>query len=260
MNRAAPGRAQNFSLELLRDLDNLHRTVKDNHGNWAVAGAMQPINYTILGSAHPGYFSLGGDLAYFRECIRNRDAAALHDYSMSCVDMIYEWSSQSDQATTKIALVQGRALGGGFEAALACDYVVAEEQSEFGFPEILFGLFPCTGGMSLLSRRVSVYQAERMMTNGKIYSATELRDLGIVDVVCPTGEGEIAVEKFIETHARNRGARMALQRGRNRLSPLNYLELRTVVDEWVEAAMALGEENLRVMDMLIQMQGARAAV
>ncbi len=260
MNRADPGHAQNFSRGLLRDLGSLHRTIKDNHGGWLVAGSVQPVKYTVLRSAHPDYFSLGGDLSYFRECIRNRDAAALRDYSMSCVDMIYEWSSQMDQDTTKIALVQGRALGGGFEAALACDYIVAEEGSEFGFPEILFGLFPCTGGMSLLARRVNVYQAERMMTNGKMYSAAELRDMGIVDSVCPSGEGEIAVEKFIESHFRNRGARMALQRGRNRLSPLNYAELRTVVDEWVEAAMVLREDNLRVMDMLIQMQAARTTV
>lgn len=258
MNRSASSEAQNFSLELLNELGSLHRSIKDNRGGWISGGSRHPIFYTVLRSAHPEYFSLGGDLAHFRECIRKRDTAALRDYSMSCIDMVYEWSSQVDQETTKIALVQGRALGGGFEAALASDYLIAEEHSEFGFPEILFGLFPCTGGMSLLARRIGVYQAERMMSNGKIYSAAELMQMGVVDEICPTGQGNLAVEKFIESHARNRAARMALQRGRNRLAALNYSELRNVVDEWVDAAMSLGADNLRVMEMLIQMQRARA--
>lgn len=178
---------------------------------------------------------------------------------MTCVDMIYDWSTQRNTQTTTIALVQGRALGGGFELVLASDYLIAEEHSEFGFPEILFGLFPCTGGMSLLARRVGVYQAERMMTSGRIYSASELKDMGVVDELCPTGQGTAAVEKFIAAHAKHRMARLMLQRSRHRLAPLNYIELRTVVDEWVEAAMMLGENDLRVMDMLIQMQRAGVA-
>jgi len=161
-----------------------------------------------------------------------------------------------NRQTTTVALIQGRALGGGFESALASDFLIAEEQSEFGFPEILFGLFPCTGGMSLLSRRVGVHEAERMMTNGRIYSAAELKEKGIVDEICAKGEGPAAVEKFIAVHARHRTARVMLQHSRYRLAPLSYDELRTVVDEWVEAAMGLGEADLRVMEMLVRMQQA----
>jgi len=223
---------------------------------WVANGAKQPIHYVVLQSAHPEYFSLGGDLAYFRECIRQQDHQGLRDYSMLCVDMIYQWSSTLSQHATTVALVQGRALGGGFETALASDYIIAEEQSEFGFPEILFGLFPCTGGMSLLCQRVSVHQAERMMSDGKIYSAAELKALGVVDEICPRGKGAQAVEQFISEHARHRTARLMLQRGRHRLAPLNYRELETVVGEWVDAAMGLSDDNLRVLDMLIQMQRA----
>lgn len=259
MTQSPVGRSQNFSLDLLHDMCALHKSIQNNGGSWVSNGAMQPIHYVVLKSAHPDYFSLGGDLGHFRECIRQRDAGALRDYSMRCVDMIYDWSTQLNQQATTIALVQGRALGGGFEAALASDYLIAEEHSEFGFPEILFGLFPCTGGMSLLARRVGVYQAERMMTSGQIYSASELKVLGVVDEICPKGQGAVTVEKFIAAHCRHRAARMTLQRGRHRLAPLNYEELRTVVDEWVDAAMKLAEDDLRVMDMLVQMQRARIA-
>jgi DSF synthase len=259
MMQAPLGRSQNFSLDLLGDLCALHKSIQDGNCAWMSNGALQPIHYVVMKSAHPDYFSLGGDLAHFRECIQLRNRKGLHDYAMLCVDMIYDWSTLLNKQATSIALVQGRALGGGFEAALAFDYLIAEEHSEFGFPEILFGLFPCSGGMSLLARRVGVYQAERMMTNGKIYSAVELKDMGVVDEVCPQGKGVLAVENFITAHHRHRSARLSLQHGRHRLAPLSYEELRTVVSEWVEAAMNLAEVDLRVMDMLIQMQRARVA-
>jgi DSF synthase len=253
MTQAHSGEAQNFTADLLDDLGVLHGTLRDGGMMWPSADGPQAIDYFVLKSAHPDYFSLGGDLAHFRECIRYGNRRGLRDYSMQCADMICEWAEQSNRTTT-ISLVQGRALGGGFETALASDYLIAEEQSEFGFPEILFGLFPCTGGMSLLARRVSVWQAERMMRNGKIYTATELLQMGIVDEICPKGQGVLTVEKFIAEHHKHAPARLALQRARARLAPLNRDELHRVVDEWVEIAMALGDSELRVMDMLILMQ------
>jgi DSF synthase len=256
MTQSPRGRTQNFSVDLLQDVCTLNKSIHANGMAWMADGAKHPINYAVLRSEHPDYFSLGGDLAHFLECIRSRNRKALRDYSMLCVDMVYDWSTTLNRHATTIALVQGRALGGGFETALASDFLIAEEQSEFGFPEILFGLFPCTGGMSLLSRRVGVHEAERMMTSGRVYSAAELKARGVVDEICPRGQGEVTVEKFIAGHARHQTARMMLQHSRYRLAPLNYDELRTVVDEWVEAAMVLGEADLRVMDMLIKMQRA----
>lgn len=257
MTRTRPGEVQNFSPDLLSDIGALHGTMRDNGMMWPSAGVPQPVDYFVLRSAHPDYFSLGGDLNHFRECIRYGNRRGLRDYSMQCADMVCDWAEQSTRTTT-ISLVQGRALGGGFEAALASDYLIAEEQSEFGFPEILFGLFPCTGGMSLLARRVGVWQAERMMRNGKIYPAKELLQMGIVDEVCAKGQGALAVEKFVAEHRKHAPARLALQHARARLAPLNREELRRVVDEWVEIAMTLGQNDLRVMDMLIQMQRAGA--
>ena len=257
MTQTHPSAVQNFSPELLHDLGNLYSTIRDGGMMWPGAGTAQPIDYLVLKSAHPDYFSLGGDLAHFRECIRYGNRRGLRDYSMRCADMVYEWAEQSMRTTT-ISLVQGRALGGGFETALASDYLIAEEQSEFGFPEILFGLFPCTGAMSLLARRVGVWQAERMMRNGKIYQAEELLRMGIVDGLSPKGQGVLAVEKFVADHCKHASARLALQRARTRLAPLNRDELHRVVEDWVEIAMTLGEGELRVMDMLIQMQRAGA--
>ena len=260
---AAPqGMQANFTPELLGELADIQDILIERGHAWPAASAarLDPVDYVVLRSAQPGYFSLGGDLAHFRDCIRRRDAESLRTYSIRCIDMIYRWSTHLNTRSTTITLVQGRALGGGFETALASDYLVAEEQSEFGFPEIVFGLFPCTGAMSLLARRVGVYQAERMMSDGKMYSAEELHALGIVDVVAAKGEGTACVERFVAAHAKQRSARQALLRARTRMSAIRYEELRTVVDEWVDAALCLSADNLRVMDMLIKLQSSAARI
>lgn len=254
MARAAEGECQNFSLPLLHGLRELLDAVGDNAAHWPSDGELVPVHYMVLKSGHPDYFSLGGDLAHFRSCIARNDREGLLQYSRLCLDIVHAWATNLNNMATTIALVQGRALGGGFEAALSADYLIAEEQSEFGFPEILFGLFPCTGGMSLLARRVGVYAAERMMSDGRIYTAAELKEKGVVDEVCARGEGVLAVHRFAASHSKHRNARLALQRARHRMAPLDYREMLSVVEEWAQAAMNLDDADLKVMDMLIRLQ------
>jgi DSF synthase len=212
------------------------------------------VNYAVIRSGHPDYFSLGGDLRLFRACIRNRDRESLLGYSRLCIEMMVERCACSNPDMSTISLVQGRALGGGFETAIAADYLVAEEQSTFGFPEIMFGLFPCTGAMSLLTRRMPVHQAQKLMTSAKVYTAYELHAMGLVDEVCSRGEGVAAVERYIARHASRRAARLSVRRAVERTCPLDLQELQQVVEDWVELALRLTPEDLRVMDMLISMQ------
>lgn len=241
---------QNFTPALVAEfqdvLDSLMRT--NNSGSEAVPA------YTVVQSAHPEYFSVGGDLRFFRQCIETRDASRLRDYSMKCLNLMYTWASRLKAHNTSIALVQGRALGGGFEMALSTDHIIAEERSEFGFPEIMFGLFPCTGAMGLLTSRVGAKQAERMMTSKRVYKARELLEMGVIDEVCADGKGELAVERFVAEHHSRQKARFKIQESRYRNSPLNYEEGVLVVEDWVELAMGLTQQELRNMEMLIMLQ------
>jgi DSF synthase len=246
-----------FSPPLIEDLMAMLLLMKQRGASWPSRGTLQPIHYTVMKSAHPEYFNLGGDLAHFQDCIQRGDRDALHRYSLTCANMLFEWSGMLGKQATTIALVQGRALGGGFETALAADFIIAEEHSEFGFPEILFGLFPCTGGMSLLSQRIGARAAERMLGDGRIHSAAALLEMGVIDAVCPSGQGQRAVEDFITEHAKHRKARLMLQRSRHRIASLDRAELHTVVDEWTETAMNLAPHELRVMEMLVRMQRGR---
>ncbi len=244
---------QNFTPDLVNEFRGLIDDLQDRR-------LREPaLHYAVVQSADPDYFSMGGDLRFFRDCIQRRDAARLRDYSMRCLDLLLAWSGRLKDTTTSIALVQGRALGGGFEMALSMDYLIAEEHSSFGFPEIMFGLFPCTGAMGLLSARIGARAAERMMTNKKVYTARELYDMGLVDEICATGEGEMAVERFVANHSSRLKARLKVQQSRYRHSAIDHAEGVRIVDDWVETAMCLSAEELRTMDMLIMMQAREAA-
>lgn len=87
-----------------------------------------------------------------------------------------------------VAAVEGYALGGGCELALACDLVVAADGARFGQPEIRVGIMPGAGGTQRLLRTIGKYQAMRMMLTGEPVGAREAFASGMVSELCPDGE------------------------------------------------------------------------
>src|SRR6185436_8275618 len=158
---------------------------------------------------------------------------------------------------TTISLVQGDALGGGFEAALTSDVIIAEESAQMGLPEILFNLFPGMGAYRLLARRIGMRAAEEFILSGKVLPATELHKMGIVDVVATDGQGETAVRNWIAKNARRRNGLQALHRARQFIHPVTREELDGIVGLWVDAALRLGERDLRMMNRLVRAQMRR---
>jgi len=213
--------------------------------------------YQVLTSATPGVFCLGGDLAHFLTLMERGDRATLYSYAERCIDVLHRSATAYDLPFTTIALVQGQALGGGFEAALSNSVLVAEEGASFGFPETLFGMFPGMGALSLLSRRVSPGLAKRMASSGRMYSGRELYDMGVVDVLARDGEGERVVHDYIAERRNRESGFHALERAAERLHPLSYDELVDVVGLWVDTAMALSMRNRRLMGYLVAAQEKR---
>lgn len=84
-----------------------------------------------------------------------------------------------------VAMVNGYALGGGTEAALACDFVYASENAKFGLPEVSLGIFPGFGGTQRLPRYIGEQRAKELIFTGRVISAGEAYKWGIVNRVCP---------------------------------------------------------------------------
>jgi DSF synthase len=218
--------------------------------------ACDSLHYLVVASAVPQVFNLGGDLELFRKLISARDRDTLYQYARAGVEIVYgNWKNLGVPSLTTISLVQGMALGGGFEGALSSNVLVAEEGAKMGFPEILFNLFPGMGAYSLLSRRIEAVRAERLLRSGRQCSGRELWDMGVVDVISPNGEGVHAVNDFIRRRRHSRNGQLAIQQARQRVNPLTLDELIDVVEIWVETAMRLSARDLRVMEQLSVAQG-----
>ena len=212
------------------------------------------ISYLVLHSRVPGVFNLGGDLNLFRQHIEAGDRAGLRTYAKACIDVLYANAIHLHLPITTISLVQGSALGGGFEAALSSSVVIAEKGAEMGLPEILFNLFPGMGAYSLLSRKLDARRAEALITAGRLYTAEELFEMGVVDVLAEPGEGEAAVDRYIKLHQRAANGRRAIARVREYLNPLTYEELIDIAEIWVDAALNLTPRDLRLMGKLVGAQ------
>lgn len=97
-----------------------------------------------------------------------------------------------------IAAVNGVAMGGGFEIALACDLIVAAENAIFALPEPRVGLAALAGGLHRLPRSVPLKQAMGMLLTGRRVSAEEGRQLGFVNEVVPQGEALAGAKRWAE--------------------------------------------------------------
>jgi len=243
-----------ITMELLEDVRSCQHRWEDINRSAIERGKAPPIRYGVLASLSPGVYSYGGDLGLFIGYIQNRDRESLRTYARMCIEDVYLMSVNLNLPMTTISLVQGDALGGGFEAALSCNVIVAEKQANFGLPEILFNLFPGMGAYSLLSRRIGPVKTEKLITSGSMYSASEMHEMGVVDLLAEDGKGEQAVYEYAARHSRKRNAFQSILQVRHRVHPVSREEMLDVAEIWVDAAMNIGPKELRVMERLVKAQ------
>ena len=249
-----PSGPPSFTPSMLRELISLRRAIQTYTQG---SDGQDKLRFFVGRSDVAGIYNLGGDLDHFVAMIRNRDREGLRAYAVDCCDVAYHMTSGFDSSVLTIGLVQGDALGGGFEGAMSFNILVAERKARMGLPEILFNLFPGMGAMSFLTRKVGLAVAQRMIMSGKIYTAEELHDMGVVDILVEDGAGEDAVGKFIAGGATRHRLHLALAQARQRVLPLSFEELRDITDIWVNTAMQLGESDLRRMERLAAAQRKR---
>lgn len=249
-----PGYRPCFSEPLLVELRECQRQIAARMANEPASNG--EIRHLVLASK-ADVFNLGGDLELFSRLIRSGDRARLLAYAQLCVSVAFHFARLADDRVHSVAVVQGDALGGGFEAALCCHTIIAEEGTGMGFPEVLFDLFPGMGAYTFLSRRVTPAQAERMMLDGNIYSSEELYRMGVVDMLVPRGEGLQTARELVRRRRRMGNALRSLNTVRATCNPVSLDELMSVTATWVDAAMRLSERGLQNMERLVRAQKRR---
>lgn len=219
------------------------------------AGADWPIRYVVMASKKPNVFSLGGDLATFVSCIRKNDRESLLTYAYACIEVMYALTSGFDLPVLTLSVVSGQCMGGGFEGALATDFVIAEEGSRLGVPEIAFNTFPGMGAVTFLTRRVGPARTQQIISAGRVYSARELFDLDIVDVVAAEGGAlKTAQEWMRDPDGSKFERRRALVKHRKHCFPIRKEELLRVVELWTDCSLAISKQDLRYMERLVSAQ------
>jgi DSF synthase len=248
-----------MTLGMVEEMRKLQRSIQNRAGFVHGPDGEVPVRYMVYASASPEVFNLGGDLEMVIQAIHAKDRDKLLAYSGLCVDVLYANLTSLDLPLTTISLIRGDALGGGFESALSSNVLIAERGSQLGFPEVLFNLFPGVGAYSLLMRRMGTAQAERMILSGRIYTAEELHEMGLIDVLADPGQGEQAVRDYIKQVDGRQNAFHAIHRVRHVCNPVTHEELSEVAAIWAEAALQLGERDLRVIERLLRAQTRKAS-
>lgn len=244
-----PSDKPKFNQAMLRDLHAWQSEIQRLFATEAV-----PIKYVVLGSRFPGAFNLGGDLDFVAGAIERSDRDSLEAYGNQCVDILYRNFLALGLPVVTIALIQGDAIGGGFESALSFNVLVAERGVNFSLPENLFGMFPGVGAHALLTRRLNAAAAERLMLSGKTFSAEEMHELGLVHVLAEPGEGEEAVRNYIRHNSKRQNGQLGVYRASREVNPITLEELRRVVRVWADTGMRLSPLHLKMMRRLAGLQ------
>jgi enoyl-CoA hydratase/carnithine racemase len=130
-----------------------------------------------------------------------------------------------------IAMVNGLALGGGCELAMACDIIIAAENAQFGQPEINVGVIPGAGGTQVLPRLVGEKKAKELVFTGAFISAQEALALGLVNKVVPQ-------EKLRETV-------MEMARAMLRHSPVILKLCKLAINKSLDVPLSIGMDYER---------------
>jgi enoyl-CoA hydratase len=107
----------------------------------------------------------------------------------------------ADLRAPVVAAINGLALGGGLELALACDLRVAGESAKLGAPEVVYGLMPAYGGTQRLPRLIGLAKAKELIFTGAMISATEALKIGLVNKTVPSGQELRAARDLAHTIA-----------------------------------------------------------
>ena len=162
--------------------------------------ALDPSVAVVVLTGEGKLFASGADIAELRGRRAPEAVRAINARLFQAVE---------DFPRPTIAALHGFALGGGLELALACDLRVAARSTKLGLPEVGLGIYPAAGGTWRLPRLIGLGRAKELVFTGRILSADEALELGLVERVCDDGALEATAMGLAQEIARN--APLALQ-------------------------------------------------
>ena len=223
------GRVPNYTQKLLHEIVAWQNSFIENDFTYKGSSFERMIVYSMF----PRFFNLGGDLNFFVQQVEQKDRKALLDYAYLCLDAMCNQRLISQHLIT-VSYLEGAALGGGLEGALSGQYVIAKNENlKVGFPEAKFGLFPGMGGHAICYELFNDWdKVEEFVTNGKVYTAKEAVEIGLID-----GIGKVP-EK--------------LPFKKKPIFDRDFLNQKT--EEWVDRALSLNNRNILRMHKLSSMQ------
>ncbi len=161
-----PDKLNALNNEVLSELNTIINDINEN----------SEVRVVLVTGSGEKAFVAGADIAFMKE-LTPREAVNFARMGQEILNKM----EQSEKPF--IACVNGYALGGGFELALACDFIYATENAKFGFPEVSLGIIPGFGGTQNLPRLVGKNVAKELIFTAKMIDASEARELGIVSKV-----------------------------------------------------------------------------
>jgi len=172
-------------------LNALNRAAHDALSDaWDLVRDDPEVRVAILTGAGPRAFCAGADMKAAEE-------ASGIDYLAQALPLgAGGLSLRRDLLKPVIAAVNGLAIGGGFELALACDLIVAAEHAEFGFPEPRVGRMAMDGGIAMLARQIPLKLAMGLLLTGRRLGAAAAHAAGIVNEVVPASELTAAADRW----------------------------------------------------------------
>ncbi len=242
-----------YSLQTLIDMASVRESLR--HLLRSDYRGVFPIRYFVMASHKPGVFNLGGDLAMFAKSIKDQERDQLKAYAHACIDVVHGLATAFGLPIVTLSAITGQALGGGLEAALAEDFILADETARIGVPEVAFNTFPGMGAVSLLSRRLGDARAEDIIGSGKVYTGRQMFEMGVVDILAPEGAARsTALAWMTEGGAERYERRLAIARARRRFFPVSYDELIKITDLWVDCSFDVTDQDIRHMERLAAAQ------
>jgi enoyl-CoA hydratase/carnithine racemase len=184
------------------------RELGDATGALAADAALRAV---VLSSSNEPAFCVGADL-------KERNAFSDADLMAQRLHYRAAFGGVLNLPVPTVAAIAGYALGGGFELALSCDLIVADESAVVGLPEVTVGVIPGGGGTQLVARRIGASRAADLIFTGRRLDIDEADRLGLIDRRVPAGSAPAAALELATQIAANspvgvRNAKRALRLG-----------------------------------------------